>query len=195
MMICLLTITVPAIRIENGDAGLNLLPIEIDSIIKFNGKEYYLPAFPEKTQEQINKMIQNPQLSVALNDLPSSFSWTNFGGDWSTIAKDQENCGSCWAFGALGAMEGAINVAKGDPNFDRDLSEQYILSCLSAAGSCSGGWMSEAIEYIKSDSLGSNGNGINGCPLESCMPYQAVDYIPCADKCPNYCPDLSRHAH
>ena len=156
---------------------------ETSDIIIFDGKEYYVPALPEKTPEQLNKMIQNPKPTVAPEDLPDSFSWKNFGGDWSTPARDQQNCGSCWDFAAIGAVEPAINIAKGDPNFDPDLSEQYVLSCLPAAGSCSGGWMSEAIEYIKSENSGSTGNGINGCPRESCMPYTATDYVPCDEKC------------
>jgi len=197
--VCLLAVTVSGLAIQNKadekEQNINEEILTITSVSKdkvtsdfilFDGIEYYVPAFPDKTQEQLNKMILDPQPTVALEDLPSSFSWKNFGGDWSTPARDQGNCGSCWAFGALGGLEAAINIGKGDPDFDRDLSEQYILSCLPAAGSCSGGWMSEAIEYIKSTAPGSAGNGINGCPLESCMPYTAHDYIPCDDKCENW---------
>ncbi|PNX48153.1 MAG: hypothetical protein BV457_04315 [Thermoplasmata archaeon M9B1D] len=199
MTVCLLAVTVSGLAMSNEadekDQNIDEATLKITSITKdkdtsdfvlFDGKEYYLPAFPEKTQDQIDKMIQNPQMTVSMDDLPGSFSWLSFGGNWMTPAKDQQNCGSCWAFGALGGLEAAINIAKGDPDFDRDLSEQYILSCLPAAGSCSGGWMSEAIEYIKSDSPGSSGNGINGCPLESCMYYTATDYVPCDDKCTDW---------
>jgi PKD repeat protein len=154
--------------------------------IIFDGREYYCPPLPEKTPEQLNKMIQNPQPTIAPEDLPSSFSWKNFGGDWSTPARDQQNCGSCWDFAAMGTLEPAINIAKGDPNFDPVLSTQYVMSCLPAAGSCSGGWMSEAIAYAHSTAPGSMGNGINGVPLESCMPYTATDYVPCDEKCENW---------
>jgi hypothetical protein len=157
---------------------------DASNFFSFEGKEYYLPPFPAKTQKQLDKMIKDPKPSMTVGDLPSQFSWLDYGGDWSTTAKNQGSCGSCWAFGALGAMESAINIAKGDPNFDRDLSEQYLLSCLPAAGSCSGGWMSDAIQYIKD--TGSQGNGINGCPLESCMAYTATDYFPCTGKCPDW---------
>jgi len=148
--------------------------------------KYILEPFPPKTDEQIEKMIINPQMTFDGDDLPSQFSWLNFNGNWMTTAKDQGSCGSCWAFGALGALESAINIASGYHDLDIDLSEQYVLSCLSAAGSCSGGWMSEAIEYIQSTDSGSTGNGVNGCTIESCMPYQAVDYIPCSDKCTDW---------
>jgi len=158
---------------------------EIKESVELENK-YTLTAFPPKSDYALSLVDPDPELTVAAEDLPDSFSWKSFGGDWTTPAKDQQSCGSCWAFGALGGMEAAINIAKDDPDFDVDLSEQYILACLSAAGSCSGGWMSEAIAYIKSTDAGSTGNGINGCPLESCFPYQAVDYIPCDDKCPDW---------
>jgi PKD repeat protein len=81
-------------------------------------------------------------------------------------------------------MESAINLASGFPNTDIDLSEQYVLSCLPYGGSCNGGWTDDALESIIN--TGSIGNFINGVPLESCMPYQAVDWIPCDDKCENW---------
>jgi C1A family cysteine protease/PKD repeat protein len=195
---CLLAVTVPGLITTKKEADKKDINSNEETLIttstntgedttdfiQFKDKYYYTPAFPDKTQEQLDKMIQDPQPTVSSLDLPSSFSWTSFGGDWSTPAKDQQNCGSCWAFGALGGLESAINIGKADPNFDRDLSEQYVLSCLPASGSCSGGWMSEAIQYIKD--TGPDGNNINGCPLESCMPYTATDYVPCDDKCPNW---------
>jgi len=154
--------------------------------VLIDGKYAVMKEFPPKSQEMLDKMIIDPVPTVAAAELPGSFSWTNFGGDWTTSAKDQASCGSCWAFGALGAMDAAINIASGEPDKDVDLSEQYVLACLSAAGSCSGGWMSEAIDYIHSTSSVSSGNEINGCPREACMPYQAVDYIPCSDKCSDW---------
>jgi C1A family cysteine protease len=154
---------------------------ECNFLDKYEGYE-----FPPKSEFALSLMDPDPQMTVSAGNLPSQFSWLNFGGDWTTSAKDQGNCGSCWAFGALGGLEAAIDIASGYPNTNKDLSEQYVLSCLPAAGSCGGGWMSEAIAYIQSDSSGSTGNGINGVPIESCMPYQAKDYIPCDSKCDDW---------
>ncbi len=119
------------------------------------------------------------------SDLPSQFSWKDYGGDWTTPAKDQGSCGSCWAFSAMSTMEAAINIASGYPDTDIDLSEQYILSCLPYGGSCNGGWTDDCFESILSESP-SIGNGINGVPLETCMPYQANDWLPCDEKCENW---------
>jgi cathepsin L len=51
-------------------------------------------------------------------------------------ARDQGNCGGCWAFGTLGAFEGAYALGM---RRLVDLSEQEVLDC-SGAGSCGGGW-------------------------------------------------------
>lgn len=127
-----------------------------------------------------------PQPTISYyNDLPTQFSWADHNGDWTTPAKDQESCGSCWDFSAISTMEAQINLASGYPDTDIDLSEQYVLSCLPYGGSCNGGWTDDAFAAIISTDL-SIGNGINGVPLETCMPYQAIDYLPCSDKCADW---------
>ena len=144
-----------------------------------------IPALTEK-DFSMPEYDPDPEPTTSPGDLPSQFSWMNYNGDWTTPARDQGNCGSCWDFSALGAFEGAINIASGSPDTDIDLSEQYVLSCLSYAGSCNGGWMHLALQCIESTAPGPQGNGVNGCTIESCMPYQAVDWIPCEDKCEDW---------
>lgn len=142
---------------------------------------------PPRSPEILKIMDPDPQPTMNVDDLPSQFNWCNYdGGDWSSPAKDQASCGSCWDFSALGGLEAAINIASGRPDLDIDLSEQYVLSCLGAAGSCSGGWMSEALQYIQSTDPGNTGNSINGVTIESCMPYTATDSVPCNDKCSDW---------
>ena len=120
-----------------------------------------------------------------LDDLPKEFSWANYNGkDWTTPAKDQKNCGSCWAFAALGVFESMIKIREGNADLNPDLSEQYILSCLSRAGSCHGGNALQAFQYINETT--SQGNNCNGVISESCMPYEANDDIPCSAKCENW---------
>lgn len=124
-------------------------------------------------------------LEEPTQNLLDNFDWRNYNGkDWTTPAKNQGNCGCCWAFSAVGALESVINIVEGDPDLDLDLSEQYVLSCLPIAGSCGGGDPYLAFECILDD--GAYGNYVNGIIYEQCLPYQADDSIPCSDKCINW---------
>ena len=120
-----------------------------------------------------------------LVNTPSEFNWRDYNGaDWTTPVRNQGRCGSCWAFAALGVFESMIKIREDLPDFNPDLSEQYVLSCLSSAGSCRGGNTYDALELIKATS--SPGNNHNGIIPESCFEYQADDDIPCSAKCPDW---------
>jgi C1A family cysteine protease len=126
-----------------------------------------------------------PQKPVVKTDLPSSFSWTDVNGtDWTTPAKDQGSCGSCWDFAAIGALESIIQIREGCAALQLDLSEQYVLSCLKAAGTCKGGGAYGAYRFIKSNK--SSGNYCNGIIPEFCFPYQINDKVACANVSPNW---------
>jgi PKD repeat protein len=119
------------------------------------------------------------------NSLPSEFSWKSYlGNDYTTPAKNQGSCGSCWAFAAVSCFESIINIAWDNPNLDIDLSEQYILSCLPVSGSCNGGYPLSAFKLIRSTSP--MGNYHNGLIPEDCFPYRADDSIPCSEKCEDW---------
>ncbi|MEO8627048.1 MAG: C1 family peptidase [Betaproteobacteria bacterium] len=71
------------------------------------------------------------------------FDWREQHG--ATPIRDQGNCGSCWAYAALGALEGAFAVGA-----QRQIngSEQQLIDC-SGAGDCDGGWWAPALEYLE----------------------------------------------
>jgi cathepsin B len=76
--------------------------------------------------------------------------------------KDQGQCGSCWAFGAVEALEDRICIqSKGE--FTADLSEQHLVSCDYVGFGCSGGWPVSAFGYLS----------IFGVPTEECQPYHS----------------------
>jgi len=135
--------------------------------------------FPTMQPEPI--MLDETLPKPSIQQTPSSFTWTDNNGDWTTPAKNQGECGSCWSFAALSILESKINIKENNPKLDPDLSEQYVLSCLPSAGSCRGGNTFTALELIKKTT--SSGNGCNGVILESCFPYQADDDISCGEKC------------
>jgi len=137
--------------------------------------EYILESPPEEISNK----------PIATTNLASEFNWMNVNGeDWTTPAKNQGPCGSCWAFGAVSCLEASINIAWNDPNLDIDLSEQYILSCLSRAGGCNGGNSYSAFKYIQSND--SSGNYCNGIITEDCLSYEADDSVPCSSKSSNW---------
>ena len=85
----------------------------------------------------------SPAISSKLGN-PSSFDWTDEDEAVSSV-KDQENCGSCWAFAAVAYAESKMLL---DDRYDSiDLSEQRLLECTKDS-SCSGGYLEYAIDEL-----------------------------------------------
>jgi len=153
-------------------------------------------AFGIMTERTLNIHPDENSMKPVVMDIPEYFNWMDFEGqDWTTPAKEQGNCGSCWDFAALGALEVVLNIKENNSDLDVDLSEQYVLSCLPAAGSCKGGSSWETFYYILSNKT--SGNFCNGIIPESCFPYRAVDKwgfngyyyeepVLCDEKCENW---------
>ncbi len=74
-----------------------------------------------------------------------------------TPAKDQQDCGSCWAFASVGAFESKLLIAS-QPTYD--LSEEQQIACNTEQSGCLGGSM-DALQYWYSV----------GPMLESCTGY------------------------
>ncbi|KAK4347225.1 hypothetical protein RND71_033564 [Anisodus tanguticus] len=111
----------------------------------------------------------SPMLSTEFNinnltddDMPSNLDWRENGA--VTQVKNQDQCGCCWAFSAVGALEGAYKIATGQLV---ELSEQELLDCTTKSYGCGGGYMTDAFEFIIE-------NG--GISTESDYPYQRQQY-------------------
>lgn len=130
------------------------------------------------------------QSNQSILDTPDEFNWMNVDGtDWTTIVKHQGNCGSCWDFAAIGALESRIMIEEQCSGLQPDLAEQYALSCLPASANnygqgCYGGTPYKAYFYIMDET--EEGNYYNGIIPESCFPYQASHDVPCEDKCEDW---------
>jgi len=85
--------------------------------------------------------------------------------------QNQEQCGSCWAFSATAAIEGAIATALPSPLPLLKLAEQQLVDCSQAQGNqgCEGGLMDQAFQYV----IANDASG--GLCLETEYPYTAAD--------------------
>ncbi|KAK3008972.1 hypothetical protein RJ639_015382 [Escallonia herrerae] len=81
----------------------------------------------------------------SVTDVPDSVDWRDLGA--VTAVKDQGMCGSCWAFSAVGSMEGIVQIAT---NELIALSEQQVVDCDTHGEDegCMGGYMYTAMEFI-----------------------------------------------
>ena len=110
---------------------------------------------------------------------PPSLDWRNNGGNFVTPVRNQGGCGSCWAFATTAALESSVLRAENTPGVDLNLSEQVLVSCGTSggsdAGSCAGGVIQYASNYIRD----------TGLPVESCYPYTGTDGS-CGSACGTY---------
>ena len=91
-----------------------------------------------------------------------------------TPIRDQDGCGSCWAFAAVGDMEAQYQISKVNPSSGIDLSEQNVLQC--SGGTCGGSSITVPLDYLRD----------YGTPDEACNPYNAADH-PCGTgRCSDY---------
>ncbi|RVE49205.1 hypothetical protein evm_006097 [Chilo suppressalis] len=74
---------------------------------------------------------------------PESLDWRKEGK--VTAIKNQGQCGSCWAFGTTGTLEGAYAIKH---NTLVSLSEQQLLDCDKKNSGCCGGFMDKAMMWL-----------------------------------------------
>ncbi len=73
----------------------------------------------------------------SLKAFPASLDWHALGR--VTSVKNQGQCGSCWAFATVAAIESLYLIAS-NGNLTLDLSEQALVDCDKTQGACDGGW-------------------------------------------------------
>lgn len=187
--IMVMFIVVPSLQaaIQRGDldrdpvAKRAKLQAEIDAMraeIKANGYTFEVGVNPAmqysleelcsfRTDLQLPAMYMGPALvnseTIARPEaLPASYI------GYASSIKNQGNCGSCWAFAAVGLLESMILKKDG---IEVNLSEQHMVSCNPWDWGCNGGFWPQ-------DMLVSPGS-----PYETCFPYTATD-APCISTCP-----------
>jgi len=146
-------------------------------LMKANG-EPLVNYNPKETMDIHEGAQVDPNFKAAAT-LPTSFDWRSYNGHtYIGSVRDQGGCGSCYAFGASAAAEGAYNVATGSYDGNcADFSESYIawcLSTLSAYSSHFGGCDGADYDYQELQALCDVGT----IP-ESYFPYSDADNQSC----------------
>jgi len=108
---------------------------------------------PRKDESNVNMALLNATRVAA----GAAKDWVALGA--VTPVKNQQQCGSCWAFSTTGSFEGAYQLA-GNPL--TAFSEQFLLDCDTVDQACNGGLMDNAFKQIKA---------LGGLPTEGSYPY------------------------
>ena len=130
----------------------------------------YLSRFNPYKIDNFGKGIKFEPTCDMIENAPESIDWRQASLNPKKIKavngiKNQQQCGSCWAFSAVASIEGAWAVAG---NQLVSLSEQELVDCSQSYGNqgCNGGLMDDAFQFVIA-------NG--GICSESAYPYQAAD--------------------
>nr|GMD08364.1 senescence-specific cysteine protease SAG39-like [Ipomoea batatas] len=149
----------------------------IESFNKAGNKPYKLGInqFADLTNQEFRASRNGYKLSLPHQYSSSVFRYENVSAvpstvDWRkkgavTPVKDQGQCGCCWAFSAVAAMEGITQLSTGKLI---SLSEQELVDCdvKGEDQGCEGGLMDDAFQFIINN---------KGLTTESNYPYQGTD--------------------
>lgn len=146
--------------------------------------------FKGRTVKEVRKTMGThiPLESVAIeaskeSAYPKSFSSIE---KWGSIcpsigfARDQGNCGSCWAMAGTATFNDRYCIAT-NGEFTKLLSTNYILAC-SMYNGCNGGQMSTPFSYINRRGVPTGSEHVDVDDGETCQPY---DFHRCGHHMPS----------
>jgi C1A family cysteine protease len=172
----------------------NALALDLETVqeaIRLSGARWVagdtaISRLSEAEKAQLSGLLPEPESvpteaptlfrALVAAPLPTRLDWRDMDGDnYVTPAKHQGNCGACWAFAAVGALESYVMLRTHQPGWQLDLAEQSMLSC-DTTGGCGGGSGWTAATILRD----------SGVPEEACLPYTDSDTTPCSDRCADW---------
>lgn len=142
---------------EEAARGEHTFTVGINKYADLTNEEYRETLLGMNVQKEPVFQMKKALSKTAVAD---SVDWRKEG--YVTGVKDQGQCGSCWAFSAIGAIEGAYFKKTGELV---SLSEQNLVDCDHGSSGCNGGLMDTGFKYAIN-------TGVN---TEVDYPYHAAD--------------------
>ncbi|KAL0483935.1 dipeptidyl peptidase CTSC [Acrasis kona] len=124
----------------SAEAYDNLEKMTISKIKAISGQ-----SIDTKTQQQLleseNRVMEDSAADRILRkQLPKQWDWRNVSGiNYVGPVRDQESCGSCYAFAATSAIESRVRILTNN-RLKSILSPQQVVSCSDYNQKCSGGF-------------------------------------------------------
>ena len=126
-------------------------------------RRWLLGAIEEEPPPEI------PALGTQTAGHPNAVDWRNVGGrNFTTPIRSQGGCGSCAAFGTVGAIDSRMEVAADNAGWNPDLSEAQVFFCSDSWTCGNGSAPSVLLDYARD----------TGVVDEGCFPYSDHDQ-PC----------------
>lgn len=134
---------------------------EFDTQFLQSGRQYLSQRTMESEEEGALNRLSNessfssPKFSFLASSIastdppPKSWDWRDHG--LVTPVKNQGSCGSCWAFSAIGNIEGQWAQ---NHHLLANFSEQHLLSCDAVDNGCNGGLMDSAFRWLIANNSG-----------------------------------------
>ena len=153
-------------------------PIHENPFLNYTHKDLntLLGANLKWTHENIWSLIDDDDHSQSEN-IPNAFDSRVQWSDCITPIRNQEHCGSCWAFSSATVLSDRFCIAsKGKINVV--LSPQYLVSCDKNESGCEGGFLEDTWAFLEKE----------GIVTDKCFSYKSGDgkLIPsCSSVCEN----------
>ena len=164
----------------------------------------FIGMSPEKIRRQLGALKTPPELRLPIKEieplaaLPTSFDAREHWSNCSSIGqiRDQSDCGSCWAFGAVEAATDRICIETAAEKTPMISANDLLACCTSCGYGCSGGYLPAAWAYLTMTGVVTGGNYNDSTSSEWCQKYSLANcdvsrISNAAACCQQHCPTLA----